>query len=60
MGVEAAGGIPLSFAWPKSRVAIALGLQDGEHEMLEADGWTLIDPKSVNLAADVTALIGGT
>lgn len=59
MGVEAAGGIPLSFAWPKPRIAIALGLQDGEHEMLEADGWTLVDPKSVNLAADVSTLIGG-
>ena len=60
MGVEAAGGIPLSFAWPKAKVTIAVGLQDGEHEMLETEGWTLIDPDSTNLAADVSALIGGT
>ena len=59
MGVEATGGIPLSFAWPKAKVTIALGLQNGEHEELEAEGWTLVDPDSTTLAADVSALIGG-
>ncbi|MDN3495284.1 DEAD/DEAH box helicase [Planococcus sp. APC 4015] len=59
MGVEAAGGIPLAFAWPDAKVTIAVSLQDGEPEMLEAEGWTLIDPDSTNLAADVSALIEG-
>lgn len=59
IGVEAAGGIPISFAWPNARVAIALGMQDGETESLEADGWTLIDPQSDDLAARVAALTGG-
>lgn len=60
LGLEAASGIPLSFAWQEARVAIALDLQDGEHEKLQAEGWTLLDPDSSRLAADLSALIGGT
>lgn len=59
MGVEAGAGIPISFAWPEPRIAIALDLQDGEAEALAADGWTLIDPQSDDLAAQVAALTGG-
>jgi hypothetical protein len=59
LGVEASGGIPLSFAWGDARVTIALGLQDGEAEILAADGWTLLDPESDDLAAQVAALTGG-
>lgn len=59
MGVEVGGGIPISFAWTVPRVAVAIGLQDGEPESLEADGWKLIDPQSEDLAAQVAALTGG-
>ena len=58
MGVETGGGIPLSFVWPGRRVAIALGLQDGEADMLADEGWTLIDPTADDLAAQVAALMG--
>jgi hypothetical protein len=58
MGVEASGGIPLSFAWADARVTIALDLQDGEGDALIADGWTLVDPQSADLAAQVAALTG--
>ena len=59
MGVEGGGGIPISFAWTVPRVAVALDLQDGEPESLEADGWKLVDPQSDDLAAQVAALTGG-
>ncbi|GAA1941672.1 DEAD/DEAH box helicase [Microbacterium aoyamense] len=59
MGVEVGGGIPISFAWADARVAISLDLQDGEADSLTSDGWTLLDPQSDDLAAQVAALTGG-
>jgi ATP-dependent helicase YprA (DUF1998 family) len=59
MGVESAGGIPISFVWSAARVAIALDLQDGEADALADEGWTLIDPRSADLVAQVAALTGG-
>lgn len=59
MGVEVGDGIPISFAWTAQRVAVAIDLQVGESESLEADGWKLIDSQSEDLAAQVAALTGG-
>lgn len=59
MGIEADGGIPLSFAWADARVGIALDLNVRETGSLTGDGWTLLDPQSDDLAAQVAALTGG-
>jgi hypothetical protein len=45
--------------WSAARVAIALDLQDGEADALADEGWTLIDPRSADLVAQVAALTGG-
>ena len=58
MGVEAAEGIPLSFAWPHAHVAIALDLQEGEDDALAADGWTLVDAVAADFAHQITELTG--
>ena len=56
VGFEAAGGVPISFAWPAQRLAIALDLEQDETDaLLEAD-WKLIDPQSDALATQVIAL----
>lgn len=59
MGIEAAGGIPISFAWSTVKAAIALDLEDGEADAVRAAGWTLIDPESDDLVAEVATLTGG-
>lgn len=58
MGVEATGGIPLSFAWMGPRVAIALDLQEGEADALAVDGWTLVDLEATDFADQITVLTG--
>lgn len=59
LGIEAGDGIPLAFAWRSAKVAIALALQDGEAKALQDAGWTLVDPDSPDLAAEVARLTGG-
>jgi hypothetical protein len=59
MGWEAAGGIPLTFAWPEARVTITLDTSDAERAALTAASWLIVDPGTTeDLASQVAAVIG--
>lgn len=42
LGVESAGGIPLSITWPSRHLAIRLDIADDELDELMAEGWVII------------------
>jgi len=49
VGYEAENGIPLDFAWPDRRIAVALDLNPDERRVLEMAGWRVFpdDPDAV-------------
>lgn len=42
VGVESAGGVPMSFAWPDKLVAVDHDLESADITDLEAEGWTVV------------------
>jgi ATP-dependent helicase YprA (DUF1998 family) len=42
LGVESAGGIPISIAWPDRLIACEFGLEAADRAELEAEGWTVL------------------
>jgi len=49
IGLEAADGIPIDFAWPGLRIAVCLDLPEYDRRVLESDGWRLLpaDPRAI-------------
>jgi hypothetical protein len=49
LGLEAADGIPIDFAWPGLQIAVCLDLPDDDRRVLESDGWRLLpaDPQAI-------------
>ena len=50
MGLELADGIPVSFAWPESRIVVDLEFDDRDRLGLEAAGWTVVTADAASLA----------
>jgi len=52
-------GIPLDFAWPDRRVAVAVELAEEDRAEVEAQGWTFLPADAEQITAALAAREAG-
>ena len=52
LGLEAADGIPIDFAWPGPNLAVCIDLDDDDRQVMESAGWRVLpdDPDAIAAA----------